>query len=66
MRTGSATIIYIIPSAYHLVQRFSTCGPRTLGGPRGASKGSMGKSRKVVFFFLYKVLLSLVDWLALS
>jgi len=29
-----------------LCQRFLTCGPRTPGGPRGASKGSTGNPRK--------------------
>ena len=37
-----------------LDQRFSTCGPRTPKGPRGASKGSVGKPRKVMFFFVIK------------
>ena len=37
-----------------LRQRFSTCGPRTLRGPQGASKGSVSKPRKVMFFLVIK------------
>ena len=33
--------------AYSLDQRFSTCGPRTPGGPLGASKGSAGTPEKL-------------------
>jgi len=39
---ATRTIAADIPVA----QGFSTCGPRTPGGPRGVSKGSAGNPRK--------------------
>ena len=47
------SFVYFL-QANGLVQRFSTCGPRTPKGPRGASKGSVGKPRKVMFFLVIK------------
>ncbi|BFZ10154.1 hypothetical protein BsWGS_13193 [Bradybaena similaris] len=53
-------------NVHALLQRFSTCGPRTPGGPRGASKGVHGQVKESSDFSCIKVLLGLVDWLAFS